>query len=267
MRKPVVAGRFYPATEKELLHLVEKYIKGRQSTPPIEACAVIVPHAGYVYSGELAGKTLCSVQIPETVLLIGPNHTGQGSPVSLSTKTWSTPFGSVPVNTNLANLIANEHNSIVVDEAAHTNEHSLEVQLPFLQKLQQNLSIVPLTVAHLPYDNCEEIAEALYCSISKYGEKILIVASTDMSHYESRPVAEVKDKLALDAIIAMDPQALYSTVHKNKISMCGVIPVVITLLICKRMGAKTARLLDYMDSGTVSGDTDQVVGYAGVIIE
>jgi AmmeMemoRadiSam system protein B len=267
MRKPVVAGRFYPATEKELLHLVETYINGRQPTPPIEACAVIVPHAGYVYSGVLAGKTLCSVQIPETVLLIGPNHTGQGSPVSLSTETWITPFGSVPVNTNLANRIVNEGKSIVVDEAAHANEHSLEVQLPFLQKLQQNLSIVPLTVAHLSYDNCEEIAEALYCSILQYGEKILIVASTDMSHYESRPVAEVKDKLALDTIIAMDPQALYSTVHKNKISMCGVIPVVITLLICKKMGTKTARLLDYMDSGTVSGDTDQVVGYAGVIIE
>ena len=267
MRKPVVAGRFYPATDKELLHLIESYINGRQPTPPIEACAVVVPHAGYVYSGELAAKTLSTVQIPETVLLIGPNHTGQGSPASLSSEKWSTPLGEVPLNTHLANLIVNEHQSIVVDEDAHTNEHSLEVQLPFLQKLQQNLSIVPLTVAHLSYDNCEEIAESLYRSISKYEEKVLIVASTDMSHYETRPVAEVKDRLALDAIIAMDPKALYSTVHKNKISMCGVIPVVITLLICKKMGAKTARLLDYMDSGAISGDTDQVVGYAGVIIE
>ena len=267
MRKPVVAGSFYPATEKELLHLVENYINGRQPTPPIEACAVIVPHAGYIYSGELAAKTLCSVQIPKTVLLIGPNHTGQGSPVSLSTETWTTPFGSVPVNTNLADHIVNEHKSIVVDEAAHANEHSLEVQLPFLQKLQKNLSVVPLTVAHLSYDKCEEIAEALSSSILQYGEKTLIVASTDMSHYESRSVAEVKDKLALDAIITMDPRTLYSTVHKNKISMCGVIPVVITLLICKKIGAKKASLLDYMDSGTVSGDTDQVVGYAGVIVE
>lgn len=267
MRKPVVAGRFYPATKKELLHTVEDFIQGRQHTPPTQACAVIVPHAGYVYSGELAAKTLSTVHIPETVLLIGPNHTGQGSPVSLSIDQWSTPLGTIPANTALADLIAGEHKSIVVDETAHAHEHSLEVQLPFLQKLQKKLSIVPLTIGHLSYDKCEEIAELLYRSIVEYGEKILIVASTDMSHYESRPVAEQKDRLALNAIMAMEPQTLYSTVHENKISMCGVIPVVITLLICKKMGTKTPHLLDYMDSGTVSGDTNQVVGYAGVIIQ
>jgi len=266
MRKPVVAGRFYPATKEELLHTVEEYFQ-EHNTPPIEACAAIVPHAGYIYSGELAAKTLRSVLIPETVLLIGPNHTGQGAPASLSTDTWSTPLGKVPVNTDLAELITHEGKVVVVDEEAHTYEHSLEVQLPFLQKLQQNLSIVPLTLGHLSYDTCEEIAELLYRSIVEYGEKILIVASTDMSHYESRPVAEVKDRLALNAIMAMDPQTLYSTVHKNKISMCGVIAVVITLLICQKMGAKKPRLLDYMDSGSISGDTDQVVGYAGVIIQ
>lgn len=267
MRKPIVAGRFYPATKEELLHTVEELFQNKQHTPPIEASAVIVPHAGYIYSGELAAKTLGTVHIPETVLLIGPNHTGQGEPASLSTDTWSTPLGNVPVNTDLAKLIACDRKVVVVNEEAHTYEHSLEVQLPFLQKLQQNLSIVPLTLGRLSYDTCEEVAELLYRSITEYGKKTLIVASTDMSHYESRPVAEVKDKLALDAIMAMDPHTLYSTVHKNKISMCGVIAVVITLIICQKMGPKTAHLLDYMDSGRISGDTDQVVGYAGVIIQ
>lgn len=267
MRKPVVDGRFYPATKEELLHTVEEYFKENQSTPQVEACAVIVPHAGYVYSGELAAKTLRSVRIPETVLLIGPNHTGQGAPASLSTDIWFTPLGSIPVNTDLAKVIAREGRIIVVDEAAHSHEHSLEVQLPFLQRLQQNLSIVPLTISHVSYENCEEIAESIYRSLIEYEEKILIVASSDMSHYESRPVAELKDRLALGAIMSMEPLTLYSVVHENKISMCGVIPVVITLLICQKMGAKAPRLLDYMDSGTVSGDTDQVVGYAGVIIQ
>lgn len=267
MRKPVVAGRFYPANDQELLQVVESYINGGKATPPVDACAVIVPHAGYVYSGKLAGNTLASVHIPETVVLIGPNHTGQGVPISLSTDQWSTPFGCVPANTDLAHLIAGENDSIKIDEAAHTFEHSLEVQLPFLQKLQQNLSIVPLTLGHLSYDQCEELADSIACSIEKYGKKTLIVASSDMSHYETRDVATMKDRMALDAVISMDPQKLYSTVQNHKISMCGVIPVVTTLLICKKTGAKTAHLLDYTDSGSFSGDTEQVVGYAGVIIE
>lgn len=267
MREPVVAGRFYPANKNELQSVVDKYTRKTQRKPPIEACAVIAPHAGYVYSGQLAGRTLSTVHIPETVILVGPNHTGQGSPASLSIEDWSTPLGPVRANTILAKLITKKSTTIVIDEAAHTFEHSLEVQLPFLQKLQQNLSVVPLTLGHLSYETCEEIADSLYRSISEYSGKVLILASTDMNHFESRSVSQAKDRLALDAIEAMDPKSLYSTVHTNKISMCGFIPVVITLLTSLKLGAKTAMLLEHMDSGDISGDTGHVVGYAGVIIQ
>ncbi|MFT5698159.1 MAG: AmmeMemoRadiSam system protein B [Desulforhopalus sp.] len=267
MREPVVAGRFYPANKKELQSLIEGFTKKSKPKLPARAIAVIVPHAGYVYSGRLAATTLKTVHIPETVLLLGPNHTGHGHPASLSSEDWSTPLGPVPANHDLTNLIINESRHIVIDEAAHRFEHSLEVQLPFLQTLQQKLSIVPITLGRLSYTECEEIAESLYRATLTYPKEVLIVASTDMNHFESQSVSQAKDKLALDAIEALDPLALYTVVEKNKISMCGFVPVVITLLVSLKLDAKTATLLDYMDSGEVSGDTGKVVGYAGVIIQ
>jgi AmmeMemoRadiSam system protein B len=266
MREPVVAGSFYPDDADELHRLIDGYLEDTQKRSPLSAAAVIAPHAGYIYSGKIAAQTLGAVNIPETVMLLGPNHTGKGSSAALSTQAWMTPLGVVPANTDLANLILENSKIIKADDIAHKSEHSLEVQLPFLQKLQPHLSCTALTLSQQSYDNCEEIAESLYQSIVQYKGKTLIVASTDMNHYEARSVSNAKDKLALKAIEAMDPQALYATVYKNKISMCGVIPVVITLLICLKKGAKSVEISAYMDSGDVSGDTRQVVGYAGVII-
>lgn len=267
MREPVVAGRFYPADKRELQAVIEDFTRDTGQRPPVEATAVIAPHAGYVYSGKLAAKTLGAVHIPETVLLLGPNHTGKGQPASLSAEDWSTPLGLVPANNTLSHLVTQKSAAVVVDETAHTSEHSLEVQLPFLQELQKNLSIVPLILGQLAYETCEEIAESLYHSITEFGDKVLILASSDMNHYESRAISQKKNSLVLAAIEEMDPYALYSVVHRNEISMCGVIPVVITLLTSRKLGAKTATVVDYMDSGDISGDTGQVVGYAGVIIE
>lgn len=266
MREPVVAGRFYPADKRELQSVIEDFTKDTRQLTPVEATAVIAPHAGYVYSGQLAATTLAAVHIPETVLLLGPNHTGKGHAASLSAEDWLTPLGLVTVNDTLGRLICKKSATVVVDEAAHTSEHSLEVQLPFLQMLQKNLSIVPLTLGRLPYETCEEIAESLYQSITEYSDKVLILASSDMNHYESRAISQQKNSLALAAIEEMDPYALYSVVQEHEISMCGVIPVVITLLTSRKLGAKQTTLVDYMDSGDVSGDTAQVVGYAGVII-
>ena len=267
MREPVVAGRFYPADKKELHSVIEEYTREARNKPGLEALAVMAPHAGYVYSGRLAGKTLATVQIPKTVLLIGPNHTGHGISAALSSQAWSTPLGLVQVNNDLIRLICKNSKIIGVDEAAHAYEHSLEVQIPFLQELQHNVSVVPLTLGQLSYEKCEEIAESLYQSIIGCHDKILILASTDMNHFESRSISQAKDRLALNAIEELDPFILYSTVHQNKISMCGVIPVVITLLVSRKLGAQKAILLDYTDSGDISGDTEQVVGYAGVIIQ
>lgn len=235
--------------------------------PPLTAIAVIAPHAGYVYSGQLAAKTLHSVVIPKTVLLIGPNHTGQGAQASLSAQDWDTPLGHVKNNQKFTDHINSNSKSIIVDDNAHVSEHSLEVQLPFLQYLQPQLSITPLTLKAMSYEQCEELAESLFQGIKDHQEPVLIVASTDMSHYESRAKSEKKDAMALEAIKEMDPFGLYTTVQTNNISMCGVIPVVITLLVSQKLGVNSVRMVGYTDSGNVSGDIKQVVGYAGVIIE
>jgi len=267
MRKPIVDGRFYPGNKDELFTTVESYMEEVVPQPPLNAIAVIAPHAGYVYSGQLAAKTLHSVVIPKTVLLIGPNHSGKGGQACLSQQDWTTPLGNVSINRQLADQMLSKSDLLVADESAHMFEHSLEVQLPFLQYLQPQLSIVALTVQQISYEKCEELAESIYKSIKDHHEPVLIVASTDMSHYEPRIKSEKKDALALDAIKALGPSALYNTVRENNISMCGVIPVVTTLLVSQKLAASRVQMVGYMDSGEVSGDVNQVVGYAGVIIE
>ncbi len=176
------------------------------------------------------------------------------------------PMGPVPVDTEISSLLLSNSSQIQQDEAAHRNEHSLEVQVPFLQHFQKNLSIVPLVISLISLPLCREIGETLAHAVKLSGKKILLLASTDMSHYESRETAERKDRLALKCVEELEPEKLYQTVLENKISMCGFIPVTITLFAAKILGATSARLIGYTDSGYVSGDTDQVVGYAGLTI-
>lgn len=267
MRTPVVAGRFYPGSPTELAETVSELFAKAGTVQKEKALAVVSPHAGYIYSGELAAKTLSRIIIPETVVIIGPNHHGRGAQVALSAQSWEMPFGVVPVDQEMAALLV-EHGTgdITIDETAHDPEHSLEVQIPFLQKLQDRLTIVPLIVSQITFSQCEEVAKSLADAIQRLNKDILIVASSDMSHYESRGTATKKDRLALQDVENLHPQELYNTVFNNRISMCGVIPVVITLLTARLMGATRADLVDYTDSGYVSGDTKQVVGYAGFVI-
>ncbi len=266
MRHPAVADRFYPGSPKALSRTITELFPASEKIKKTRARAVVSPHAGYVYSGALAAETFSAVEVPETVIIIGPNHHGQGAPVSLSTETWDMPLGKVPIDNDIAERLLGVSKHIKIDETAHQFEHSLEVQVPFLQMLQHNLHIVPLVVSHIGYPICEEVAGALAAVIQDSHKEILIVASSDMSHYEPRQITEQKDRSALDCIEQLDPYALYRTVHDNRISMCGVIPVVIALLAAKACGADKASLVGYTDSGYTSGDTDQVVGYAGVII-
>ena len=266
MRQPAVADRFYPGSPKSLRLAVKELMPVTPDTVQQKALAVVLPHAGYVYSGALAAETLSSVQIPETVIIIGPNHRGQGAPIALSMITWEMPLGQVPVDREICDLIHSSSQNIKVDELAHKYEHSLEVQLPFLQLLQKTLSIVPLVVSHISYPLCEEVANAIASAIRTSTKDVLIIASSDMSHYEPRRSTEKKDRLALQCIEQMNPHNLYRTVIDNRISMCGVIPVVIAMLAAKIQGGKKYRLVGYTDSGYVSGDTEQVVGYAGVVI-
>lgn len=266
MRNPAVADRFYPGGATELSKTITELFPGPDSDRAVTAHALIAPHAGYIYSGELAAKTFAAAEIPETVILLGPNHHGQGAAISLSTETWNMPFGPVETDIKTAEKLLQHSSQIKVDESAHLYEHSLEVQLPFLQMLQKKLRIVPLTLSRLSYPLCEELGTAIAKTIQESSNNILMVVSSDMSHYEPRKVATEKDRAALQCIEDLDPYGLYSTVFEKQISMCGVIPTVTALIASKLCGASQSKLIGYTDSGYISGDTQQVVGYAGVII-
>ena len=265
MRQPAVADRFYPGNPGELKQTVLDLLP-KAAVEKKKAIGIVAPHAGYIYSGQMAGSTIGSTQIPETVIILGPNHHGKGANVAISTTPWQMPNGVVPSAIDTAEKLIASSPLFKKDELAHQFEHSLEVQIPFLQALQPDLNILPITVTRLSFTECEEVAGAISSTISESEGEILILASTDMSHYESRTAAAAKDKQALDKVLALDPEGLYRTVMNKQISMCGFIPVAITLQAALNLGATEAELIGYTDSGVVSGDTHRVVGYAGVII-
>jgi len=266
MRQPAVADRFYPGSPALLRETITELLGTGAVPEKVAAAAAISPHAGYIYSGRLAAKTLNSIVIPETVIILGTNHHGEGARVALSAESWNMPFGPVNIDTAVSDLLLTGSSHIVVDEMAHTHEHSLEVQVPFLQYMQENLSIVPLVISRISLSLCREIGESLAEAVQQSKKKILLLASTDMSHYEPRKTAEKKDRLALKCVEDMEPEELYQVVVDNSISMCGFIPVTITLFAARKLGATSAKLIGYTDSGYVSGESSQVVGYAGLTI-
>ena len=265
-RAPVVADRFYPGDPERLCAAVRTLTPVVAEEEKQQALAVVLPHAGYMYSGATAGITISRVRVPETVLLLGPNHHGRGAACALSPDDWRTPLGTAALDRELAAAILRHSPQIVADAEAHRAEHSLEVQIPFLQQVQPRLRIVPLAVSRIPYEGCRSVASSLAAAIRDFAQPVLLVASTDMSHYEERSQAAHKDRLAIERILALDPQGLYTTVLGNRISMCGVMPTTIALLVALELGATRSELVRYTDSGEASGDTRQVVGYAGLIV-
>ncbi|WP_163336869.1 AmmeMemoRadiSam system protein B [Desulfopila sp. IMCC35008] len=265
-RQPAVAGRFYPGNSKALQQEITNFIQPYSSVQKKKGMAVVSPHAGYIYSGAVTAETLSHIEIPETVVILGLNHHGRGAPVALSRDTWHMVVADTKVDETFCDALLQNSKTIVVDEAAHQYEHSVEVQIPFLLELQPKLQIVPIVLSHLSYADCKQFASELATTIQGFPHEVLIVASSDMSHYESRTVATRKDRLALEMIEQLNPEGLYTTVHSNRISMCGVIPVTIALLTVSELGATRAELIRYTDSGDVSGDTGQVVGYAGMVL-
>ncbi len=262
-REPAVAGTFYPENPKELETAVT-HMLGSAQTQRIEGVrAIMVPHAGYIYSGAACAETMFCTEIPENVILIGPNHHGLGPAISISQQDWAIPTGTIPTNDDLVTGIHDHVPGAVFNENAHRHEHSLEVQLPFLYHLQPALSIAAVTVSQLSLQNCFSFAEGLKEVITAYEDKVLLVASSDMNHYESREITAVKDKLALDMIEKLDPSGLYHTVREHNITMCGFIPMVIVMQTAILLGVNRAKNLVYTDSGYVSGDTRRVVAYAG----
>ncbi len=265
VRYPAVAGQFYPGTVEELRLFLDSFC--RRELPKVKAKAVIVPHAGYIYSGKVAGEAYSRVEIPADCVVMGPNHTGLGKPASVFPEgVWLTPLGEVPVNREIAYELV-ERYPFEADTTAHIYEHSLEVQVPFLQHCsgyREDLSIVPVVFQHLSYSDCVSAGEALAEVLEE--RDALIVISTDFSHYVSQQMAEKLDSLAIDAILNLDPEELYRRVHSYNISMCGVIPATVGITAAKLLGAKSSELVMYRTSGDVTGDYSQVVGYAGIII-
>ena len=265
LRKPAVAGQFYPGDPKKLNAFIETFTPTLNTTK-IPALAVIVPHAGYVYSGMVAAETFARAIIPETAIILGPNHHGLGDRLAVTTSgRWQIPGAELEIDSVLARHLLDESPLFSADILAHTHEHSLEVQVPFLH-YHGVKQILPICASFLSYDRCLQAGEALARTIQSAKRPVLLVASTDMTHYESRAAASQKDHLALSHVQALDPEGLYQTVVTKGISMCGIIPTTITLVAAMRLGATKVTLVRYTDSGEVSGDTDQVVGYAGLIV-
>ncbi len=265
-RQPVAAGRFYPGSQAGINEIVSQFEQSLPNITPHKATAVVVPHAGYIYSGATAFKTLSQVTIPHTIVLIGPNHHGRGARVAVAAKEWDMPWGTVPLNTAIAVTLPQHSSLFQLDNLAHEYEHSLEVQLPLLHHFQQKLQIVPIAVFPLAYSECEQAARALADVIKQQQEHVLLLASTDMTHYESRTTATRLDTQAIERMLEFDPQGLYEVVRDKNISMCGMVPTVITMLAAKLLGADAVQLVEYTDSGEASGDTAQVVGYAGLVV-
>lgn len=265
LRSAVVAGQFYPGQKQSLFQTVDSLISSTATEKP--AIALMSPHAGYIYSGGVAGQTFSGVKIPDDVIILGPNHHGRGHMAAVfASGAWETPLGQTKISADLAKRILSECPMTAEDLVAHRYEHSLEVQLPFLQFRAPHSSIVPICISHMPLETLLQLGDGLARAILSSRGKPLIVASTDMTHYESGNVARKKDCLALEKVLALDPEGLYEVVQEHQISMCGVMPTVVMLQAALALGAENAELIAYSNSGDVTGDQSEVVGYAGVRI-
>lgn len=264
-RTPAVAGHFYPARPADLTREIDRYLEA--TAPPQPALACIVPHAGIMYSGHVAGAVYARLELPCTSLLLGPNHSGVGRPLAiLSAGEWETPLGNVPVDSELAAELKRACPRLEEDDVAHRFEHSLEVQLPFLQRRRSEIRLVPVAVGVGSYEPLAELGEAIAHVLASRLDRPLLIASSDLNHYESDEISRRKDRQAIDRILALDPRGLYDTVRQERISMCGFGPTVSVLTAARALGAKEAELVRYANSGDINGDRTRVVGYAGIVI-
>jgi AmmeMemoRadiSam system protein B len=281
VRRPAVAGRFYPREPEVLREDVTSYLSLAQSALAQSALAqsdsakqaltralgCMAPHAGYMYSGHVAGAVFARLQIPERCILLCPNHTGVGRPLAIMSEgEWETPLGNVPIDTGLAEKLKQRFPGLQEDSTAHRAEHAAEVELPFLQLRQPQLSFVPIALGTGQFEPLEQLGQTIADVIAQCGEDILIIASSDMNHYESDAITRVKDHRAIERILTLDPRGLYDVVTQQNISMCGFGPAVAMLTAARKLGAKTAELVKYATSGDISGDREMVVGYAGIVV-
>ncbi|WP_461211119.1 AmmeMemoRadiSam system protein B [Desulfocurvus sp. DL9XJH121] len=266
-RHPVVAGQFYTADPGALEREVRGYLDEAEAKSGGPTLLAMAPHAGYVFSGSVAGRTLGAAELAPSILLLGPSHTGRGRSLAVWPEgRWFAPGGGVDVDAELAGALLAADPRLAADEQAHGTEHSLEVLVPFLMQAAPGARVVPMCVSEPGYAVLAEVAANLAGAVEALARPVSVVVSSDMSHYVSRERARELDSLALDAVLALDPEALYRVVRSRGITMCGVLPMVLGLLLAKAMGASKARLAAYATSGDVTGDNSHVVGYAGVLV-
>ena len=265
VREPAVAGKFYPGDPDILRSDISSYLSPRRE--PFSAIGCIAPHAGYVYSGRVAGAVFSSIQIPSSCIVLCPNHTGRGHPLALIAEgSWRTPLGEVAVDSRLAGTLLESCGALANDSEAHRFEHAIEVELPFLQILRPAVQLVPIVVGTSRMLLLEALGTALAEVIRSSPDGVLIVASSDMNHYEDDETTRIKDHKAIKKVLALDPQGLYETVINESISMCGFGPAVAMLIAAKILGATRGELVQYATSAETSGDKEMCVGYAGIVV-
>lgn len=270
IRPPAVAGRFYPANPERLRAEVESYTAAPADAPvegKIRALGCVVPHAGYMYSGHVAGAVYRRIDLPQCMVILCPNHTGMGEPLAIMSEgAWRTPLGDATIDEELAAELKQRMPLLSEDQQAHRFEHALEVQLPFLQVLAPGFRFVPIVVGTSNFDVLSSLGIVIGNILAEQDARCLVIASSDMNHYESDSITRAKDRRAIDQLLALDPRGLYDVVRDGNISMCGYGPAVVMLTAARKLGATKAELIRYATSGDITEDRDQVVGYAGIAV-
>ena len=272
MRYPAVAGAFYPSGKEQLRNAVEECFKKGAGMPKAGAgkklLAVVSPHAGYVYSGWVASFAYSEIfqnySQPPTFVILGPNHTGRGSGIALSQDDWETPLGAVSNDKELGKLIQKSSDIIDFDEVAHVGEHSIEVQLPFLQFIYKNFKFVPICIGLGDYETADDIGNAVFKASQEIKRDVLVIASSDFTHFEDAQSARRKDELALKSIEKLDARDFLNEVEVNNISICGYAPIMAAIIYSKLKGGKEVKVLKYANSGDVTKDYHEVVAYCSV---
>lgn len=265
LRLPAVSGRFYPSDPSELTAQVRNFAAPHSNEPAKAALACLVPHAGYMYSGHVAGAVYGSILLPKKIIVLGVRHSPRGQPAAiLSEGAWRTPLGDAPIDSGLAEEIRHSCPLLREDAVAHSGEHSLEVQLPFLQVLGREFAFVPVALGTIHFESLVSIGEGIGQVLKAGKERILLLTTSDLNHYEDDRTTRKKDRLAIDQLLAMDPRGLYDVCSREDISMCGLGPAVAMLAALHTVGAAKAEVVKYATSADVSGDTATVVGYVGM---
>ncbi len=266
IRNPVVAGQFYPASASQLRAMIGDFVD--EKVQKEEAIGLLMPHAGYPYSGPVAGAAISRIKFKDTFVIMGPSHTGMGKPFSIMTEgVWKTPLGEVEIDSELAKQIVATSRNLQEDDRAHQQEHAVEVQIPFLQYFKLDIRIVPIILAYAPAAAYKEIGRDIARAIKELKREAVIIASGDMTHYEPQETAEKKDSQAIEAMLNLDEDELTRRFEELNISMCAHGPVVCLISAAKELGATGAELVRYQTSGDTTGDYAAVVGYAGIIIK